>query len=166
MPSTVPTRSFFNFDRLLERDATRAVSAVSLKTPGVRDALGPQDGLYALMELDEAPTVRVIGAIRELLVAAEDPSAVSRRLCAPETSLVTMTVTEKGYCLDGAGKLDFEHPDIAHDLLNPEAPRSLVGWLVRGLRLRHAGGLAPYLVVCSRQPVKQWPDLCARPCWP
>lgn len=138
----------FYFDRLLERDATRAVSAVSLKTPGVRDALGPQDGLYALMELDEAPTVRVIGAIRELLVAAEDPAAVSRRLCAPETSLVTMTVTEKGYCLDGAGKLDFEHPDIAHDLLNPEAPRSLVGWLVRGLRLRHAGGLAPYLVVC------------------
>ena len=138
----------YYFDRLLERDPTRAVSAVSLKTSGVRDALGPQDGLYTLMELDEAPTIRIIGAVRELLVAAEDPTAVSRRLCAPETSLVTMTVTEKGYCLDGAGKLDFEHPDIAHDLLHPDAPRSLVGWLVRGLQLRHERGLAPYLVVC------------------
>ena len=138
----------YYFDRLLERDGTRAISAVSLKTPGVRDALAPQDGLYTLMELDEAPTVRVIGAIREMLVAAEDSSAVSHRLGAPETSLVTMTVTEKGYCLDGAGKLDFEHPDIAHDLRHPEAPRSLVGWIVRGLRLRHERGLAPYLVVC------------------
>ena len=138
----------FYFDRLLERDADRAISAVSLKTPGVRDALAPQDGLYTLMELDEAPTVRVIGAIREMLVAEEDSVAVSRRLSAPETSVVTMTVTEKGYCLDGAGKLDFEHPDIAHDLRNLEAPRSLVGWLMRGLRLRHERGLAPYLVVC------------------
>lgn len=136
------------FDRLLERDRTRAISAVSLKTPGVRDALAPQDRLYTLMELDEEPTVRVIGAIGELLVAAEDSNAVSRRLCAPETSLVTMTVTEKGYCLDGAGRLDFEHPDIAHDLTSPEEPRSVVGWIVRGLRLRHERGLAPYLVVC------------------
>ena len=138
----------FYFDRLLERDSSRAICAVSLKTPGVRDALAPQDGLYTLMELDETPTVRVIGAIREMLVATENAAAVSRRLCAPETSLVTMTVTEKGYCLDGAGKLDFEHPDITHDLHNPEAPRSLVGWIVRGLRLRHERGLPPYLVVC------------------
>jgi len=138
----------FYFDRLLEKDASRAVCAVSLKTPGVRDALAPQDGLYTLMELDGAPTVRIIGAIRETLVATEDSSAVSRRLCAPETSLITMTVTEKGYCLDGAGKLDFEHPDIAHDLRNPDTPRSLVGWIVRGLRLRHERGEAPYLVVC------------------
>ena len=138
----------YYFDRLLERDQTRAISEVSLKTPGVRDALAPQNGLYTLMELDEAPTVRVIGAIRELLVAAEDPAPVSRRLCAPETSIVTMTVTEKGYCLDGAGKLDFKHPDIAHDLRSPEAPRSLAGWIVRGLRLRHERGLPPYLVVC------------------
>ena len=137
----------FYFDRLLERDAGRAVSAISLKTPALRDALAPQDGLYTLMELDAAPTARVIGAIRELLVAPQDPAAVSRRLAAAKTSLVTITVTEKGYCLDGAGELDFEHPDIVHDLRNPEAPRSLIGWLVHGLQLRHSAGLAPFLVV-------------------
>jgi fructuronate reductase len=137
----------FYFDRLLERDGSRAICAVSLKTPSVRDALAPQDGLYTLIELDAAPTVRVIGAIREVLVATEDPAAVSRRLVAPNTSLVTITVTEKGYCLDGASELDFNHPDIAHDLRNPEAPRSLIGWLVHGLQLRHERGLAPYLVI-------------------
>jgi fructuronate reductase len=138
----------YYFDRLLERDASRAICAVSLKTPSVRDALAPQDGLYTLMELDEAPSARVIGAIRELLVAPEDPGAVSRRLAAPETSLITMTVTEKGYCLNGGGELDFDHPDMAHDLRNPETPRSLIGWVVRGLQLRRENGVPPYLVVC------------------
>jgi fructuronate reductase len=137
----------FYFDRLLERDGSRAICEVSLKTPSVRDALAPQDGLYTLMELDVTPTVRVIGAIRELLVATEDPTAVSRRLAAPDTSLITITVTEKGYCLDGTGQLDFGHPDIAHDLRNPEAPRSLIGWLVRGFQLRRERGLAPCLTV-------------------
>jgi fructuronate reductase len=138
----------YYFERLLEQDAARAICEVSLKTASVRDALAPQDGLYTLVELDEAPTLRAIGAIRELLVAAESATAVSRRLCDPDTSLVTMTVTEKGYCLDGAGRLDFTHPDIAHDLAHPQAPRSLVGWLVRGLELRRQQALAPYLVVC------------------
>ncbi|HEV2443880.1 MAG TPA: mannitol dehydrogenase family protein [Steroidobacteraceae bacterium] len=138
----------YYFDRLLEKDATRAVCAISLKTASVRDALAPQDGLYTLVELDETPTLRAIGAIREILVAAESPAAVGRRLCDPDTSLVTMTVTEKGYCLDGAGGLDFANPDIVHDLSRPEAPRSLIGWLVRGLELRRERGLPPYLVVC------------------
>jgi fructuronate reductase len=138
----------FFFDRLLERDATRAICAVSLKTASVRDALAPQDGLYTLVELDASPTLRVIGAIRELLVGAESAGAVSERLRDPATSIVTMTVTEKGYCLDGSGKLDFAHPDIAHDLSHPETPRSLIGWLARGLELRRERGVAPYLVVC------------------
>jgi fructuronate reductase len=138
----------FYFDRLLENDPSRALCAVSLKTSSLRDALAPQDGLYTLVELDEAPTLRVIGCLRELLVAAESPAAVSGRLCDPDVSVVTMTVTEKGYCLDGAGRLDFAHPDIAHDLAHPDAPRSLVGWLARGLELRRERGLGPYLVVC------------------
>lgn len=137
----------FYFDRLLEKDSARAVCAVSLKTALLRDALVPQDGLYTLVELDESPTLRVIGSICELLVAAESPAAVSSRLGDPDTSMVTMTVTEKGYCLDGSGSLDFAHPDIVHDLRHPDAPRSLVGWLVHGLELRHERGLTPYLVV-------------------
>ncbi|HEY6456540.1 MAG TPA: mannitol dehydrogenase family protein [Steroidobacteraceae bacterium] len=137
----------FYFDRLLERDADRAICAISLRTPSARDALEPQDGLYTLSELTVTQSVRVVGAIREVLVAAEDPTAVSRRLAAPDTSIVTITVTEKGYCLDGAGNLDFEHPDIVHDLRTSQAPRSLVGWLARGLQLRHELGLAPFVVL-------------------
>jgi fructuronate reductase len=149
----------FYFDRLLEKDATRAICAVSLKSASLRDMLAPQDGLYTLVELDAAPTLRVIGAVRELLVAAECPAAVSSRLCDPDTSVVTMTVTEKGYCLDGAGALDLSHPDIVHDLSHPDAPRSLVGWLVRGLELRRARRLAPYLVVSCDNLASNGPTL-------
>jgi len=137
----------FYFDRLLEKDATRAICAVSLKTASLRDALTPQDGLYTLVELDETPRLRAIGALRELLVAAESPAALSGRLCHPDTSLITITVTEKGYCLDGGGRLDPDHPDVAHDLQHSASPRSLIGWLVRGLSLRRERGLAPYLIV-------------------
>src|SRR6185437_7820307 len=137
----------FYFDRLLDKDATRAICAVSLKTASLRDALISQDGLYTLVELDEAPTLRAIGALRELLVAAESPAAVSGRLCHPDTSLITITVTEKGYCLDGSGRLDPDHPDIAHDLRHPATPRSLIGWLVRGLSLRRERRLPPCLIV-------------------
>ena len=149
----------YYFDRLLEKDAARAICAVSLKTASLRDALAPQDGLYTLAELDEAPTLRVIGSIRELLVANESAAAVSGRLSDPDTSLVTMTVTEKGYCLDGSGALDLTHPDIAHDLTHPGAPRSLVGWLVRGLELRRERGLDPYLVVCCDNLADNGPTL-------
>jgi fructuronate reductase len=137
----------FYFDRLLQKDPARAICAVSLKTAALRDALAPQDGLYTLMELDATPSLRVIGALQELLVACESPATLSRRLSDPDTSVVTMTVTEKGYCLDGDGELDLDHPDIAHDLRHPETPRSLIGWLVRGLELRRERAIAPYLAI-------------------
>lgn len=137
----------YYFDRLLEHDPTRAVSAVALRSSGVRDALAPQDGLYVLAELDRTSSLRLIGSIRELLVATENADQVTERLASPQTRLVTATVTEKGYCLNGAGELDLDHPEIRRDLEGTAAPLTLIGWLVRGLSLRRAAGLAPFLTV-------------------
>jgi fructuronate reductase len=67
------------------------VTGVSLRSPAVRDAMMPQDGLYSLVAGEE---VRVIGAVREVLL---DTPALAARIAAPETRLVTLTVTEKGY---------------------------------------------------------------------
>jgi fructuronate reductase len=137
----------FYFDQLLAKDPRWGICAVSLKSPGVRDALQPQDGLYTLAQLDAETTFRVIGSILEVLVAPEDPPSVFARLAAPDTRMVTLTVTEKGYCLTGDGKLDTVHPDIVHDLANPREPVSAVGYVVEGLRRRHQVGLPPYAVV-------------------
>jgi len=137
----------FYFDQLLAKDPRWGICAVSLKSPGVRDALQPQDGLYTLAQLDAETTFRVVGSILEVLVAPEDPPSVFARLAAPTTRMVTLTVTEKGYCLTGDGKLDTAHPDIVHDLANPREPVSAVGYVVEGLRRRFQAGLAPYAVV-------------------
>jgi fructuronate reductase len=137
----------FYFDQLLAKDPRWGICAVSLKSPGVRDALEPQDGLYCLAQLDEETTFRIIGSIVEVLVAPEDPPAVFARLAAPMTRVVTLTVTEKGYCLSADGGLDDAHPNIVHDLAHPREPVSSIGYLVEGLRRRFATGLAPYAVL-------------------
>src|SRR5688572_18476166 len=87
-------------DTLLHSDKRWAISALSLKSTGLRDALKDQDGLYTLVELGAAPRARIIGAIREMLVGATDTEAAFTRLTMRDTRLVSMTVTEKGYCLD------------------------------------------------------------------
>jgi fructuronate reductase len=136
------------FDDLLHEDRSWAICGVSLRSSAVRDALLPQDGLYTLAVLDEEPSTRIIGALRELLVAAENPGAVFARMAGSDTRLVTATVTEKGYCLAPDGSLDFEHPEIQHDLHSPEAPQSLIGYLVEGLRWRRDASLPPLTVLC------------------
>jgi fructuronate reductase len=134
-------------DQLLARDPRWGIAAVSLRTGGLAGALVEQDCLYTLAEIDAEPRYRVIGALREYLVASEEPEAVFARLARPSVGLVTITVTEKGYCLDGEGALDLAHPDIAFDLAGPDVPRSLVGWLAEGLKRRRAAGVPPCAVL-------------------
>lgn len=134
-------------DSLLHTDPRWAICAISLRSPGLRDALAPQDGLYTLCELSAAPRVRVIGAIREVLVAAEDLETAFARFVARDTRIVTLTVTEKGYCLNADGALDESHPDIVQDLKLPAQPHSTIGLLAEALRRRRASGERPFAVV-------------------
>ncbi len=140
-------------DTLLHSDKRWAISALSLKSTGLRDALKDQDGLYTLVELGAAPRARIIGAIRELLVGPTDTNAAFARLTARDTRLVSMTVTEKGYCLDPKNELDLANPDIVHDLGNPSRPRSTIGWIVEALRRRREAGVPPFTVLsCDNLP--------------
>jgi fructuronate reductase len=135
------------FESLLSLDPRWGISGVSLRSTDVRDALAPQDGLYTIAIRDEAVSYQVIGALREVLVAPESAAAVFARLCAPTTHLVTITVTEKGYCLAADGSLDLAHPEIQRDLKSPRAPSSVVGFLAEGLRRRRDSGLPPFTVI-------------------
>jgi fructuronate reductase len=134
-------------DKLLASDPRWSICGVSLRSPEVRDALAPQDGLYTLATLDEQISYQVIGSLREILVAPQDPETVLDKLSAPTTRVVTITVTEKGYCLDAAGNLDTTHADIQRDLRLPHRPTSLIGYLVEGLRRRRAVGSEPLTVI-------------------
>lgn len=126
------------------------VRGLSLRSPGVREQLAPQDGRYLLVEQDAAgDRLRLMGAVADVLVVPEDPARAVTALADPHVKLVSLTVTEKGYCHDPAtGGLDVDHPDIAHDLAHPDRPRSAPGLVVAGLAARFAMGLAPPTLVC------------------
>lgn len=131
-------------------DRRWGIIGASLRSAETRDALAPQDYLYTLAESDEAgERAKVIAALRGVLVARENPQALIEAMCLPSVKIVSLTVTEKGYCHDPAtGELDERHPDILHDLGNPHAPRSAPGFLVEALRARKARGHPPFTVLC------------------
>lgn len=142
-------------DALLATDPSWAIAGVSLRQADTRDALAPQDGLYTVAARSaDGDQLRVIGAVRQLLVAPEGPEAVLALMAAPETRIVSLTVTEKGYCHDPAtGTLDETHPDIVHDLAHPERPRSAIGFLVAALDRRRRAGVPPFTALsCDNLP--------------
>lgn len=131
-------------------DLSWGIVGVSLRSPDTRDALAPQHGLYTLALRDAGADgqpreqLRVIGSLLEVLVAPENPGAVLERIAHPQTRIVSLTVTEKGYSLEPAtGQLRWDDPDIRHDLAHPARPRSAIGMLARGLALRRERGLGP-----------------------
>ncbi|MFT3975239.1 MAG: mannitol dehydrogenase family protein [Amaricoccus sp.] len=126
------------------------IVGVSLVRPDQRDRLAPQGFAYTALELGpEGETPRVVDVIDDMLVAREDPALVVARMADPAVRIVSLTVTEKGYCHDPAtGRLNFGHPDIVHDLASPAAPRSAPGFLVAALARRRAAGTAPFTVLC------------------
>lgn len=133
---------------------------VSLRQPDTRDALAPQAGLYTVAIRDAAPggqpreSLQVIGNLLELLVAPENPAAVLARLADDDTRIVSLTITEKGYHRDPAtGALNPTDPDVVHDIANPGAPRTALGFIVHAMQLRRARGAAPVtLLSCDNLP--------------
>lgn len=86
--------------------------------------LREQDHLFTVLEKGaDGNQPIVIGAVHECLNARLDSlAAIIEKFCEPQVAIVSLTITEKGYCIDPAtGKLDPTHPRIIHDLENPDA---------------------------------------------
>lgn len=125
------------------------IVGVSLRSTTVRDKLASQDFLYTALEVSEhGMKAETIDVVANVLVAPEDPGAVLKAMAAEETKIVSLTVTEKGYCRGAGDKaLDLEHPAIKHDLSH-DHPRSAPGFLARALEMRRRKGLRPFTVLC------------------
>jgi fructuronate reductase len=98
------------------------VRGVSLRSATAEEQLGPQDGLYSVLEREpgaETP-MRVVGSLASV---ATGPEAAIEAIASPHSSLVTLTVTEKGY--------------------EPDAPATAV--IAAGLARRPEGVPAPVI---------------------
>ncbi|SHL37410.1 mannitol dehydrogenase family protein [Halomonas caseinilytica] len=150
-------------------DDAWGVSSANLRTNvALVDALREAGHRYHVAEYadSEHVTIREIGVIEETHFTGRDKStdgdgqwgrdreALLSRLASPETCLVTLTVTEKGYFLSPAsGELLVDDPMIAADIASPETPCTAPGLLVEALRQRRGAELAPFTVLsCDNMP--------------
>ena len=142
-------------DDVLAQDPRWGIVAASLRSPDTYDALQPQDGLYTLsVRSQDGEALRVIGAIRRVIVAPREIEDLLDVMADPQTRIVTLTVTEKGYCHDPAtGTLNEAHPDVVHDLAYLKTPKSAPGFIIEALRRRRMAGLPPFTVLtCDNLP--------------
>ena len=147
--------AIYTDEAMAEAGGDWGICAVSLRSPGPRDQLAPQGCAYTSVTLaPEGAEYRVIESIARILVAPEDPEAVLTAMADPNVRIVSLTVTEKGYCHEpSSGRLNRDHPDIVHDLASPSAPRSAPGFLVEALARRRGAGDAAFTVLtCDNLP--------------
>jgi fructuronate reductase len=131
------------------------ILGISCRGTRVRDQLRPQDCLYTVFERSgSASQMRLVGSIADVWVAGENPGAVIDAIARDTTHLISLTITEKGYCrLPSGDDLDLQHPDIVHDLANPTHARSALGLLAEGLRERWQRRSGPATVIsCDNLP--------------
>ncbi|HCR3981066.1 TPA: mannitol dehydrogenase family protein [Kluyvera ascorbata] len=118
--------------------------------------LNHQDNLYTVAEMSaDAWTARVVGVVKEALHAQVDGlETVLAKMCEPQVAIVSLTITEKGYCHSPAtGQLMLDHPFIVADLQNPHQPKSAPGVVVEALARRKAAGLPAFSVMsCDNMP--------------
>lgn len=151
------------------QDVAWGISSANLRSSvGLVDALREADHRYHVAEYAdrEKVTLREIGTIEETLFTGRDDEgrwsrdlkALLTRMTAPETRIVTLTVTEKGYFLSPvSGELLTDDPMVDFDIANPDSPRTAPGILVEALARRRADGVAPFTVLsCDNMPNNGW----------
>jgi fructuronate reductase len=142
-------------DDVLGREPYWGIVGASLRRPDTRDALAPQDGLYSvLVKNGDERALRVIGSVLEVIDAPHQKEALLTRMADPATRIVSLTITEKGYCYNAAtGGLDTAHAEIVADLEAPRQPATAAGIIVEALRRRREAGVAPFTVLsCDNLP--------------
>jgi fructuronate reductase len=113
------------------------VVSSTMRTNDERDKLKAVKLRYPVLELShESETLTWIDCIHEALSLKDDLQRLLEVFRSPETTIVTLTVTEKGYCLLPSGELDLAHEGIRHDLGNPTHPSTAIGFLALGLKER------------------------------
>lgn len=118
--------------------------------------LREQNHLYTVLEKGaNGNQAIIVGAVKECLNAKLDSLAtIIEKFCEPQVAIVSLTITEKGYCIDPAtGSLDVSNPRIIHDMQHPTEPHSAPGILVEALHRRRERGLSPFTVLsCDNIP--------------
>ncbi|MBT2512354.1 mannitol dehydrogenase family protein [Arthrobacter sp. ISL-30] len=139
---------------LASGDSYWGITGVTQRSDIVARQLAPQDGLFSVVERGSgAAPLRLVSSITEAISGRHNPETVIERIASGRTSLVTLTVTEKGYRIDPAGGgLNLADEQVQSDLAGGP-PRTAIGQLARGLQRRALADAGPLTVVsCDNLP--------------
>lgn len=118
--------------------------------------LNEQENAYTIVEIngDGSRTAKLVTCTTDTLAAKDDRRPLLEKMSSPDTRIVSLTITEKGYCLNPATEeLLVDDELIAHDLAHPEHPKSAQGLIVQALSARKAAGIPPFTVLsCDNVP--------------
>ena len=120
----------------------------------MRRDLAAQDFLTTVVAQEAShASARVTGAMIDFIEPG-DGAAVLATLADPAIRIVSLTITEGGYCIDPATqRFDAAHPEIVADAAGIASPRGAFGLIVAGLMRRRAAGIAPFTVMsCDNLP--------------
>ncbi len=114
-------------------------------------AMSAQDNRYSVLEFsDRGRSAGVVDVHRGLGVLADEPEAFISAVAAPAHRILTLTVSEVGYCRSARnGALDVDLDDVRADLADPAHPRSTIGLIARGLAVRAAHGAPMTVLSCD-----------------
>jgi len=137
-------------DKLLaDGDQRWGITGISLRSTSARAALAPQDYLYSVKTLGTEQPPQVIGSVLNTLALPEEKHLEQTLglIQSSDTQVVSLTITEKGYCATHNGELDVDNPGVAQDLNNLCKPRSAPGLLALGLEQRRLAGSGPISIL-------------------
>ncbi|MDQ0801379.1 mannitol dehydrogenase family protein [Arthrobacter sp. SLBN-112] len=114
------------------------IIGVASRSTTIADAMHAQDMLYTVVEMSPAGATYSVPRVHtDAFTAATNPHRVVKAIGDAGTRIVSLTVTENGYNYTPAtGSLNLKDPAIRHDLAHPDAPRTPIGQIVRGLQHR------------------------------
>ena len=139
------------------------IAAFTGRRPEAAATLAAQDGLYTLVERgDDGDTFSIVGSISAAYDGGDLPQ-LTQVLSAPETALLTITITEPAYNLGADGLLNTSSPAVAADMaalkelwaqagsleLRGDSPQltTMGARVLPGLDARRRSGAGPIAVV-------------------
>ena len=126
------------------------VNLMSAQDAALIERLKAQSMLYTVAEKGAENTeLKIIGSMKEAMHPLIDGiNAVIEKMASPDVSIISLTITEKGYCTDpSTGQLDPNNILIKQDLSTPETPGSAIGYITAALNRRRMRQLPPFTVL-------------------
>ena len=136
--------------RLMQKDLAKdwAIigSGITQYDVKMREGLQVQDFLTTLIELDPEgnQSCEVVGPMIGYVPVEKNNQKLIIAMSDSNIRIVSLTVTEGGYFLDKNGDFNLKHPDIIHDINNPDIPKTVFGVIVSALKNRKKNNIGPF----------------------